>query len=160
MGITKKEAYKFFKAFAKKHGYKMTEADWEELGKMFDAADTNHDGELDLDEVVAACGGDDDIKISKKLKTLLKVKLMDDGEPDDQAEDNEIEAWAKAELADGGTITGEEAIDFFGKYAKKHGYKMTPMDWGYLGYMFGQADTNGDGELDAKEVAAAMGEDE
>merc|ERR1712100_479240 len=112
MGITKKEAYKFFKAFAKKHGYKLTKEDWEELGKMFDDADTNHDGELDLDEVVAACKEDEDLKMPSKFKKLIKAKLRDDGP--DAEEDNEIEAWASAELADGGTITGPEAIDFFG----------------------------------------------
>merc|ERR1719313_2679882 len=85
------------------------------------------------------------------------LKTRDEPEMDAEEED-EVEAWAKKELANGGTITGPEAMEFFGAYAKKHGYKMKPMDWAYLGYMFGQADTNGDGELDAAEVQAAMGE--
>merc|ERR1711907_400062 len=87
-------------------------------------------------------------------KNFLKMRDDDDIPADVEAD---IEAWAEKELADGGTITGEEAIDFFGKLAKKNKYKMKPEDWAYIGYMFGQTDTNHDGELDAAEVEAAMG---
>merc|ERR1712100_424898 len=156
--ITKKEAGKAIAAFAKKKGYKISKEEWAALEAAFDAADTNGDGELDLDEVQAAVAAEEEIKIpyKKYFKRFLRTK--DEPEMSEEEED-EVKAWAEKELADGGTITGPEAIDFFGKYAKKHHYKMTPMDWGYLGYMFGQADTNSDGELDAAEVQAAMGED-
>merc|ERR1711907_541486 len=125
--ITKKEAAEFLAKFAKKHGYKMTKKDWEEAEKMFDDADTNHDGELDLDEVVAACGGDE-IKVPMKLKTLLKAK---------ESPEEEVEAWAEHELTTGDkTITKEEAAKFLAKFAKKHGYKMTKKDWEEAEKMF------------------------
>ena len=54
--ITKDEAEGAIKAFGKKHGFPpLPEEAWVELEKMFDAADTNGDGQLDLEEMMAAC---------------------------------------------------------------------------------------------------------
>ena len=53
--ITKAEAEAAIKAFGEKHGFEpLPKEAWEELEKMFDAADTNNDGQLDLDEFMAA----------------------------------------------------------------------------------------------------------
>ena len=53
--ITKKEAHDALVAFGKKHGFPpIPEEAWEELEDMFDEVDTNGDGELDLEEVMAA----------------------------------------------------------------------------------------------------------
>ena len=54
--ITKAEAEAAIKAFGEKHGFEpLPKEAWEELEKMFDAADTNDDGQIDLDEMMAAC---------------------------------------------------------------------------------------------------------
>ena len=53
--ITKKEAHDAIVAFGEKHGFPpLPEEAWVELEKMFDAADTNGDGAIDLDELQAA----------------------------------------------------------------------------------------------------------
>ena len=54
--ITKQEAHDAIVAFGEKHGFPpLPEEAWTELEKMFDAADTNGDGAIDLDEMMAAC---------------------------------------------------------------------------------------------------------
>ena len=54
--ITKEEAHDAIVAFGEKHGFPpLPEEAWTELEKMFDAADTNNDGQIDLDEMMAAC---------------------------------------------------------------------------------------------------------
>ena len=54
--ITKQEAHDAIVAFGEKHGFPpLPEEAWTELEKMFDEADTNGDGEIDLDEMMAAC---------------------------------------------------------------------------------------------------------
>ena len=54
--ITKAEAEAAIKAFGESHGFEpLPKKAWEELEKMFDAADTNNDGQIDLDEMLAAC---------------------------------------------------------------------------------------------------------
>merc|ERR1712176_865871 len=53
--ITKKEAQAAIVAFGEKHGFPpLPEEAWEELEGMFDAADTNGDGAIDLAELEAA----------------------------------------------------------------------------------------------------------
>ena len=54
--ITKQEAHDAIVAFGEKHGFEpLPDEAWEELEAMFDEADTNGDGEIDLDELMAAC---------------------------------------------------------------------------------------------------------
>merc|ERR1711988_2058522 len=54
--ITKKEAHDAIVAFGEKHGFPpLPEEAWEELEAMFDAADLNGDGAIDLAELEAAC---------------------------------------------------------------------------------------------------------
>ena len=55
--ITKKEAHDAIVAFGKKHGFEpLPKEAWTELEKMFDAADTNGDGAINLAELEAAMG--------------------------------------------------------------------------------------------------------
>ena len=52
--ITKEEAHAAIKAFGKKHGFEpLSKKDWDELEAWFDVVDTNDDGALDLDELMA-----------------------------------------------------------------------------------------------------------
>ena len=52
--ITKQEAHDAIVAFGKKHGFPpLSEDDWEELEAWVDSVDTNSDGALDLDELMA-----------------------------------------------------------------------------------------------------------
>ena len=54
--ITKQEAHDEIVAFGEKHGFEpLPDEAWDELDAMFDAADTNGDGALDLEELMAAC---------------------------------------------------------------------------------------------------------
>ena len=56
MTITKKEAHDAIVAFGKKHGFPpLPKEAWVELEKMFDEADTNVVGALDLAELQAVC---------------------------------------------------------------------------------------------------------
>ena len=55
--ITKAEAEAAIKGFGKKHGFEpLPKEVWTELEKMFDAADTNGDGAINLAELEAAMG--------------------------------------------------------------------------------------------------------
>merc|ERR1712100_455417 len=57
MTITKQEAHDAIVAFGEKHGFEpLPEEAWVELEKMFDEADTNGDGAIDLEELQAAMG--------------------------------------------------------------------------------------------------------
>ena len=52
--ITKQEAHDAIIAFGEKHGFPpLSEEDWEELEAWFDDVDSNGDGALDLDELMA-----------------------------------------------------------------------------------------------------------
>ena len=54
--ITKEEAHDAIVAFGEKHGFPpLPEEAWEELEAMFDEADLNGDGAIDLAELEAAC---------------------------------------------------------------------------------------------------------
>ena len=54
--ITKQEAHDAIVAFGEKHGFPpLPEEAWVELEAMFDAADLNGDGAIDLAELEAAC---------------------------------------------------------------------------------------------------------
>merc|ERR1712023_411016 len=54
--ITKKEAHDALVAFGKKHDLpEIPPEAWKELEAMFDEVDTNDDGEIDLEEFIAAC---------------------------------------------------------------------------------------------------------
>ena len=55
MTITKQEAHDAIVAFGEKHGFPpLPEEAWEALEEMFDAVDTNGDGQIDLNELSAA----------------------------------------------------------------------------------------------------------
>merc|ERR1712146_721083 len=59
--ITKEEGAKALQAFADKHGFEVTEEMWKEAEAAFDHVDKNGDGELDVEEIMAAVkehGGD------------------------------------------------------------------------------------------------------
>ena len=54
--ITKQEAHDAIVAFGEKHGFPpLPKEAWVELEAMFDEADANGDGQIDLDELKAAC---------------------------------------------------------------------------------------------------------
>merc|ERR1711907_472117 len=54
--ITKEEAHDAIVAFGEKHGFPpLPEEAWKELEAMFDEADLNGDGQIDLAELEAAC---------------------------------------------------------------------------------------------------------
>ena len=54
MTITKDEAHGAIVGFGEKHGFPpLSKKDWEELEAWFDAVDSNNDGALDLDELMA-----------------------------------------------------------------------------------------------------------
>ena len=54
MTITKEEAHDALVSFGETHGFPpIPEEAWEELEAMFDAADTNGDGAIDLEELSA-----------------------------------------------------------------------------------------------------------
>ena len=56
MTITKQEAHDAIVAFGEKHGFPpLPEEAWVELEAMFDEADLNGDGAIDLAELEAAC---------------------------------------------------------------------------------------------------------
>merc|ERR1712100_633794 len=150
--ITKKEAGDAIAAFAKKKGFKLTKEDWAALEAAFDSVDTNGDGELDLDEVMAAVEAHSDIKIPKTFfKKYMKAPELD------SEDEEEIEAWVTHELTTGDkTITKKEAGKAIAAFAKKKGYKISKEEWAALEAAFDAADTNGDGELDLAEVQAAV----
>ena len=54
--ITKDEAEQKITAMDKRFNLGLTQANWDELEQMFDAADTNNDGQIDLNEFKAAMG--------------------------------------------------------------------------------------------------------
>merc|ERR1719326_1727510 len=83
-------------------------------------------------------------------KALLKLKnKIKHRQPEGDVED-EVRAWAEGQLADGGTITAEEAHDF----AVEMGADEEMLE--DLAEGFAMVDTNEDGELDLAEVEAAM----
>ena len=53
-------------------------------------------------------------------------------------------------------MAGVEAHDAIAAFAKSKGYKISKKEWKALEAAFDSVDTNGDGELDLKEVMAAV----
>ena len=90
------------------------------------------------------------MKAAPSLHNLVRTKK------EDPCVWNQIEAWAHSELKDGGTITKQEAHDALSALAKKHGIEIPDEVWDALEGIFDAIDTNGDGELDAAEVKAAI----
>ena len=154
--ITKKEAGDAIAAFAKSKGYKISKEEWAALEAAFDSVDTNGDGELDLDEVMAAVDAHSDLKMPvQSFKKFMKSKTR---APElDSEDEKEIEEWVTKELTTGDkTITKKEAAHAIAAFAKKKGYKISKEEWAALEAAFDSVDTNGDGELDLDEVQAAV----
>merc|ERR1711939_649139 len=85
-----------------------------------------------------------------KMKLKSKAKLHHKArQPEGDVED-EVRAWAEGQLADGGTITAEEAHDF----AVEMGADEEML--ADLAEGFALVDADGNGELDLAEVEAAM----
>ena len=160
--ITKQEAHDALVAFLDKHGYPQPSAEeWKMLEDMFDAADQNGDGEIDLKEFAMACHGppsQEMVQIKKHgLKFIqTKMKSMTKSPAITEEQALELLEWVLDELS-GGTITKQEAHDALSGFLKKHGYPQpTPEEWQMLEAMFDEVDKNGDGEIDLKEFVGAM----
>ena len=67
-------------------------------------------------------------------------------------QEQEIEDWVEAELADGGTITKDEAAGAIQDFADKHGFVITEEMWEFMEMVFDYVDTNDDGEIDGGEL--------
>merc|ERR1712193_268578 len=106
---------------------------------MFDAADTNGDGAIDLAELEAACGGSSFLRLA--LKKAAEWPELSDAQYD------EIKAWIENELTTGDeTITFKEAKTALANFAKKYGYELSEADWKKAKKAFKAVDTNGDKE--------------
>lgn len=138
--ITKKEAYDAINGYAKKHGVDIPDAVWKELEDIFDAIDTNGDGELCAKEVKAAMDAH-----------------AEDWENVTYPTEEEIVAWVEAELAKDGDITKKEAADAIQAWAKSQGVTIPKEVWDVLEAAFDAVDANGDGRLTHDELVAAFG---
>lgn len=68
-------------------------------------------------------------------------------------QEKEIKDWVSAELADGGTITKDEAWDALMAFGEKHGFAApTEEEKEWLEAQFDETDLNDDGEIDWKEL--------
>merc|ERR1712151_1410257 len=69
----------------------------------------------------------------------------------------EVEEWCKSEVANGGTITKAEAKDGLTAWAKKHfGAEIPDSMWDELEALFDAVDADNNGEIDGKELKAAV----
>lgn len=71
---------------------------------------------------------------------------------------NEIEAWVKAELAEGGTITKQEAHDELQDFADNNDFEITEDMWNEAEMAFDYVDADGNGEIDAAELGNVLKE--
>ena len=95
------------------------------------------------------------------MKSKLKAHLKDADWPELSPEQmKEIEDWVKDQLADGGTITKDEAAGALQAFADKHGFTITDEMWEEAENAFDYVDANGDGEIDMGELEAVLKEHE
>lgn len=95
----------------------------------------------------------------KKVLVQVKSKLKDADWPELTPEQmKEIEDWVKSELADGGTITKDEAAAALQDFADTHGFTITDEMWEEAEMAFDYVDTNGDGAIDLDELEAVLKE--
>merc|ERR1719183_1904471 len=73
--------------------------------------------------------------------------------------EEEVKAWVESELAKDGSISKEEAAAAIQGWAESQGVRIPKEVWDMLDQAFDMADTNGDGELDGAEIAAAWGQE-
>lgn len=95
-------------------------------------------------------------------KVLVQLKQSEDWPELDSDQEDEIEEWVKSEIGkDGkGTITKDEAAAALAGFAEKHGFEITKEMWKEAEMAFDYVDTNGDGELDLKEIMKVVEEHE
>merc|ERR1711975_125178 len=152
-GITKEEAAGAIAEWADSEGVTIPQEAWDVLEAGFDAVDADGDGELTAEEIGAAFPPPKKGKKGPKGGALLRLKSKLINKSKSKAKQgglNEVEAFMAEQLADEGTITKEEAHAF----AVEMGVPESMMDELEAG--FDAVDANGDGELDAGEVEAAM----
>merc|ERR1711912_128733 len=152
-GITKEEAAGAIAEWADSEGVTIPQEAWDVLEAGFDAVDADGDGELTAEEIGAAFPPPKKGKKGPKGGALLRLKSKLRNKSKSKAKQgglNEVEAFMAEQLADEGTITKEEAHAF----AVEMGVPESMMDELEAG--FDAVDANGDGELDAGEVEAAM----
>ena len=113
--ITKKEAHDALTALAKKHGIEIPDAVWEQLEAVFDAIDTDGNGELDAGEVKAAI---DHVVKDKEDHGEVKLPTKE-----------EVEAWVQAELAKDGSISKAEAAEAISEWADSQGVTIPKEVW-------------------------------
>ena len=160
--ITKEEAHDALSAFADAHGFTISDDEWAMLEEAFDHVDTNDDGAIDLGELEAAIkkhGPPKKAKIQLKLKNKMKNKLKEWPELTEE-QWQEIEDWVKSELAEGGTITKDEAAEALQSFADAHGFEITDEMWEEAEDAFDYVDANGDGAIDWPELEAVLEEHE
>merc|ERR1712048_1128289 len=139
--ITKQEAHDALSALAKKHGVEIPDEVWAALEEIFDAIDTDGNGELDAGEVKAA---------------LDHVTEGQDWEDVQLPTEEEVRAWIHEELAKDGDITKKEAADAVKAWANSQGVVVPKEVWKALEASFDAVDANGDGKLTAEELEAAF----
>merc|ERR1711998_173716 len=95
-------------------------------------------------------------RLHQRVKSLHKKGKRGPPSGEEEAALEELEEFAEGELADGGTITKEEAGAKIHELATEHGIEISDEDWEELEAAFDAVDTSGDGELDAGEIEAAV----
>ena len=112
--ITKKEAHDALSALAAKHGVTIPDEVWDQLEEIFDAIDTNDDGELDAKEVAAAV---------KHYEGMKGVKYPTE---------EEVKAWVESELAKDGSITWDELEKAIFAWAESQGVTIPAEVWEHI----------------------------
>lgn len=137
--ITKAEARAKIEEIAAKHGVEVPDEAWEALDIIFDHVDTDENGEIDAAEAKAA---------------MEAYKGQNEHPPYPKPE--EIEAWVVAELEKDGSITWEEVREGLLDWAEENGVEVPGAVWEALKKMFDHVDADGNGEVTADEIHAAM----
>ena len=153
--ISKEEAAAAIQHWAESQGVRIPKEVWDMLDQAFDMADTNGDGELDGAEIAAAWG-QEKVQLKTKAKKVAKKIMLKLKQPDfpelTEEQEQEIEDWVEDQLADGGTITKDEAAEAIQDFADTHGFTITDEMWEFMEMVFDMVDTNDDGEIDGGEL--------
>lgn len=129
---------------------------WKKLEMGFDYVDENNDGAIDMKEVEAVMkkhGPPEDAFLRLFMKNKAKGADWPELTPE---QEKEITDWVKDQLADGGTITKDEAKKAVAGFADKHDFTITKEMWEQLNAIFDWIDDNGDGEITGKEMKMAI----